>query len=156
MSRQMLVVTGTVLLLVGASSATAQEGHRSNGPAPAATKQIYTCPMHPEIQWTRPDKCPICEMKLVAKVAKAPSATDEMHDHAGMSMPNDGMQHNHSGMSSMMMGCGCSMCMEMMGMGGMNGSMNGSAAKAVAPATRSGRPMYRSYSPRTGTGRCGC
>lgn len=152
MTRQWLVVSGMVLFLVGATLVSAQDAQRPSTTKPAAPKQIYTCPMHAEIQWTRADKCPICDMKLVAKGAKAQSAETEMHDHGGMSMPSNGMEHGHEGMGSMMMGCGCSMCMEMMGMGGMNGRMS----KAVSPVKPSGRPMYRSYSPRGGGGRCGC
>jgi len=35
-----------------------------SSPNPAA-KQLYTCPMHPEIVTNQPGKCPICEMELV-------------------------------------------------------------------------------------------
>lgn len=126
-------------------------GQQPAEPQAAAKKQIYTCPMHPEIQWSRADKCPICDMKLVMKGAR-PAVEKGQHDHAGMSMPSNGMGHGHAGMGSMMMGCGCSMCVEMMEMG----STNGTATKAVSPVNRSGRPLYRSYSPRGGTGRCGC
>lgn len=31
------------------------------------TAKIYTCPMHPEISWSKPDKCPKCGMDLVLK-----------------------------------------------------------------------------------------
>lgn len=31
------------------------------------TAIIYTCPMHPEISWSKPDKCPKCGMDLVPK-----------------------------------------------------------------------------------------
>src|SRR5215468_10403730 len=30
---------------------------------------VYVCPMHPEVQSSKPGKCPKCEMKLVAKPA---------------------------------------------------------------------------------------
>jgi membrane fusion protein, copper/silver efflux system len=34
-------------------------------PAMAATKQMYTCPMDPQVRQDRPGKCPICGMNLV-------------------------------------------------------------------------------------------
>lgn len=47
-----------------------QSGHaHSDGDAHASNeKQIYTCPMHPEIRESRPGSCPICHMKLVKVV----------------------------------------------------------------------------------------
>jgi len=32
-----------------------------------AGAQIYTCPMHPEVQSDKPGNCPICGMKLIEK-----------------------------------------------------------------------------------------
>lgn len=32
-----------------------------------AKKEIYTCPMHPEVQSDKPGKCPKCGMELVKK-----------------------------------------------------------------------------------------
>jgi Cu(I)/Ag(I) efflux system membrane fusion protein len=31
------------------------------------TKEIYTCPMHPEVSSDKPGKCPTCGMDLVLK-----------------------------------------------------------------------------------------
>ena len=43
--------------------------HDQHGTAPTAVKnaEIYTCPMHPEIQSSKPGKCPKCGMALVKK-----------------------------------------------------------------------------------------
>ena len=39
--------------------------------APAAGPEIYTCPMHPQIERDHPGACPICGMALEPKVATA-------------------------------------------------------------------------------------
>ena len=39
--------------------------------APAASKTIYTCPMHPEIERDHPGDCPICGMSLEPKTVGA-------------------------------------------------------------------------------------
>src|SRR4051812_6815277 len=43
----------------------------------AQTKTIYTCPMHPEVQMSKPGNCPKCGMTLVKKTIKvaAPKKT---------------------------------------------------------------------------------
>ena len=46
----------------------------------AEMKEIYTCPMHPEVQSDKPGKCPKCGMNLVKKMA--PMA----HSQGGMEM----------------------------------------------------------------------
>ena len=149
MSRQALLSWSAASLFALPWVVSAQETQRPADPRPAAKQQLYTCPMHPEIQWSRPDNCPICNMKLVAKRTKAPSRANgmAMQDHAGMSMDGHAMDHDHHAMGSMMMG-GCAMCMEMMGMGG-TGSMSGMQshrARAPAQSYRATRPVYRCYS----------
>ena len=69
----------TELKITGATagSTTADEqvddDRNMNGELPAA-KQLYTCPMHPEVRSYKPGNCPMCGMKLVAEKAK-PSST---------------------------------------------------------------------------------
>lgn len=36
---------------------------------PADVKLAFTCPMHPEVVFDQPDRCPKCKMKLVQKEA---------------------------------------------------------------------------------------
>lgn len=67
----------------------------------APKKPLYTCPMHPQIQWTSAVDCPICGMKLKPKAANKPNSDDapkEAGEHAGM-----------AGMDDMMMCCPCCM-----------------------------------------------
>lgn len=114
-----------------------------------AAGKLYTCKMHPQIQWSRADDCPLCGMQLVPTKNDrgAPATvhgTRKPADHGTMAMPNhDAMQMDHAGMHSGMGGCG--MCMEMMGMGNMN---NGSAPAGRKAKTSSGNG-------RGGRG-CGC
>ena len=137
-----------IVLLALAWTAHGQEAANTrtvNSPEPEK-RQIYTCPMHPEIQWTRADKCPICDMKLVAKGS---ATQDSMQSHAHMDMGRETMQHHHGGM----MMPGCSMCMEMLGMSHMNSHRSNGSTRAV----RSMPPSYRVYGSPGGHARgCGC
>jgi RND family efflux transporter MFP subunit len=51
----------------GDLGAPAPEGTSGQPSRPAAGKQLYTCPMHPEVVRDRPGDCPKCGMKLVPK-----------------------------------------------------------------------------------------
>ena len=46
------------------------------GPLPADKKQVYTCPMHPEVMRDQPGACPICGMALEPMLATAEEAED--------------------------------------------------------------------------------
>jgi len=52
----------------------------------AEMKEIYTCPMHPEVQSDKPGKCPKCGMNLVKKTVTMPMA----HTQGGMDMKEAG------------------------------------------------------------------
>lgn len=47
-----------------------------------AAKEVYTCPMHADVQSDKPGKCPKCGMNLEKKAADMPAA----HAHGGMAM----------------------------------------------------------------------
>lgn len=71
-------------LLTGlAGFAFAQHGHHTGKAMQQASPVLYTCPMHSEVQQTRPGKCPKCGMDLVIKdqatsptAQPAPATTD--------------------------------------------------------------------------------
>ncbi|HEX5443745.1 MAG TPA: heavy metal-binding domain-containing protein [Pirellulales bacterium] len=122
----------------------------------AAKKPLYTCPMHPQIQWTGPVDCPICGMKLKLKQAngagngKAPMNADEHADMRGMDDQNmgdvQGMDdQSMGGMDDMMCCPGC------MGMGGMPGMKRGNGSPKASRKASGGRSM----SGMAGLG-CGC
>ena len=46
----------------------------------AEMKEVYTCPMHPEVKSDKPDKCPKCGMQLEKKMMKM----EHMHAHMEM------------------------------------------------------------------------
>ncbi len=51
----------------------------------AEMKEVYTCPMHPDVKLDKPGKCPECGMKLEKK--KMPMESMKAHMHAKEHMP---------------------------------------------------------------------
>ena len=132
-------------------------------PASVTTKPaIYTCPMHPQIQWPKSIDCPICGMKLKLKAARGPgkyapnqsassaepmvSEADDaaMDDMPGMNMPGMDEAGDMNGMDDMKMCPGC--------MGGMSGMRGSASPKASRKVNSRGR---RSMGGMAGMG-CGC
>lgn len=127
----------------------AARSKRQGGAAPASP--LFTCPMHPQVQWTKPVECPICGMKLKLKTAKADATKRDtasgdhgemdMDDMSGMSAtPEEAMD----GMEGMMMCPGCMMNMK---------SMPGMGGKASPPASQ--KPSGGTMRGMAGVG-CGC
>jgi FtsP/CotA-like multicopper oxidase with cupredoxin domain len=90
-------------MIVTQSIAFAQhEGHNTPAKQQPPKTEIYTCPMHPEVQSDKPGKCPKCGMNLEKKKVKTPvakpapqkkpaapvkkEATPATHDHNMMDM----------------------------------------------------------------------
>src|SRR5678815_4514509 len=55
---------------------------RSSAASDVYKRQIYTCPMHPQIRQVGPGSCPICGMALEPEVASADSGPN--HELADM------------------------------------------------------------------------
>ncbi|HEV7225530.1 MAG TPA: heavy metal-binding domain-containing protein [Pirellulales bacterium] len=115
-------------IAVKPESATFTVAAKTKATAKAAAKApIYTCPMHPQVQWTTPTDCPLCGMKLKLKQRKSDAVkrgSPASGDHAAMNrdettaeaeamsdMP--GTDDQMDGMDDTMMCPGC-----MMNMGG--------------------------------------
>src|SRR5688572_29530204 len=45
------------------------------------TKQVYTCPMHPEVQSEKPGKCPKCGMTLIRKTVPVNQPNKQANTH---------------------------------------------------------------------------
>jgi hypothetical protein len=87
---------------------------------------VYTCPMHPQVQWPQAASCPLCGMALKLKTAvqTAPAAT-------GAAEP---MTMDHDSHGAMDMGS-CPNCMQMPGMSGMVPVAPAAGGKIMAPAS---------------------
>lgn len=61
-----LAILAILLIGFGAGALVFRRRPPSAAP-PAASKELYTCPMHPQVIQDKPGNCPICGMKLVPK-----------------------------------------------------------------------------------------
>ena len=108
--------------VLAAVQTVAARSKRQGGASPAAP--LFTCPMHPQVQWTNPVDCPICGMKLKLKTAKADATRRDAAsgDDAGMDMNDmsDMSATDQEAMDGMMMCPGC--MMNMKSMPGMRGN----------------------------------
>ncbi|RAJ28120.1 multicopper oxidase domain-containing protein [Pedobacter cryoconitis] len=90
------ILTGFLLILYSVASAQDMKGMKmpNNGSA-KQVQTIYTCPMHPEIQSSKPGNCPKCGMKLVVQKAKAAKTKPEKATDMGdMKMPMQKQEGN--------------------------------------------------------------
>ena len=60
--RQLIVFLLAIVLVTGCKNTDEKKRHAAN-----AGVEQYTCPMHPQVVNSKPGKCPVCGMDLVAK-----------------------------------------------------------------------------------------
>ena len=94
-----ITMTKQILTLI---SALILAGNVANAQDHASQKQLYTCPMHPEIVRAEPGDCPKCGMSLVSMKSerKLPAASTPSTEHAhhtadGTALPITKHDHEH-------------------------------------------------------------
>ncbi|MBL7995573.1 efflux RND transporter periplasmic adaptor subunit [bacterium] len=65
----------SILIMFGIDGCSNKE---STGDAKENTKEVYYCPMHPEVTSEKPGVCPICNMDLVKKVDEKKATMEDM------------------------------------------------------------------------------
>ncbi|HEU5434599.1 MAG TPA: heavy metal-binding domain-containing protein, partial [Thermomicrobiales bacterium] len=60
---------------------------------PAGGGQVFTCPMHPEVEQAEPGVCPICGMRLVPRPKNGEATAAMVHDHAGPAATESAAAH---------------------------------------------------------------
>jgi Cu(I)/Ag(I) efflux system membrane fusion protein len=74
-----VTLAATALVVAAGSAVSLFQGCDRSAPKPAAQEppaagkaaQLWTCPMHPQVQQTKAGKCPICGMDLVPATKQA-------------------------------------------------------------------------------------
>jgi hypothetical protein len=70
--------------LPSAGMGSAASATKPSPPANASAEPLYTCPMHPQIQWPRPDPCPLCGMRLESNVRAHTNGSQARTDQGTM------------------------------------------------------------------------
>ena len=72
----LFVLAAFLLLAIGPALSQHSHQHKGKADSQADTsrvpREIYSCPMHPEVKSDKPGKCPKCGMKLKKVIPKAP------------------------------------------------------------------------------------
>lgn len=86
------ILTFFLLILYTAASAQQTKGMKMpDKESNEQTQTIYTCPMHPDVQSTKPGNCPKCGMKLVVQKVKAAKPKSGTKEKENISSKNEAM-----------------------------------------------------------------
>lgn len=68
----------------------------TENPSAESRSDVWTCPMHPQVQQSQPGKCPLCGMALVRR---GETGAQSGHAHSGASghAPSSGSGCSHCG-----------------------------------------------------------
>ncbi|MBL7994380.1 efflux RND transporter periplasmic adaptor subunit, partial [bacterium] len=77
------VLVLSILIVAGIAGCSNKE---SSGDEKEKTKEIYYCPMHPEVTSEKPGVCPICNMDLVKKVDEKRAVMEDMPGMINLSL----------------------------------------------------------------------
>jgi len=72
--KRLIFISTVILLIVVSGCKNNKDPHAEHNTE--AAKELYTCPMHPQILRDKPGKCPICGMELVKKETDGQISTD--------------------------------------------------------------------------------
>ncbi len=70
-----------MILIAAAGLYFAGCGKKAETPDAKQKKEVYTCPMHPQIISDKPGVCPICQMDLVKKSGDEPQAANKENEN---------------------------------------------------------------------------
>jgi membrane fusion protein, copper/silver efflux system len=77
--KKVILISSMILVMILLGLAVQTGCKKQTGPSSgsntvtAQTKEIYYCPMHPQVISDKPGNCPICGMTLVKKEAVQPA-----------------------------------------------------------------------------------
>lgn len=61
------IISLLLLLSIWSTFLACNQSPKDNNSKSEQTAEVYTCPMHPEVESNKPEKCPKCDMDLVKK-----------------------------------------------------------------------------------------
>jgi len=74
-SRMIVLIRALLMTLAAAAVVTGFVLTRRSAPTPAASSDVFVCPMHPAVTSVTPGECPICRMALEKQAGGAGAAS---------------------------------------------------------------------------------